>query len=179
MVSTFTPSLNLEEPARGDYVGTWDTPVNSNMTLVDSALGQLASIALTNVNVTLSAAQYQNAFLVFTGALSGSVQITLPNRGRLYTVQNLTSNTSSFTVTLNTTVAGSQAIGLPPGEAVDVMCDGSNIKFRNFGRVGSYIDHGGSSVPSWVSICTVPPLLNCDGTTFSSATYPILTTIFG
>jgi hypothetical protein len=26
MASTFTPNIQLEEPARGDDVGTWDTP---------------------------------------------------------------------------------------------------------------------------------------------------------
>ncbi|MEH2547137.1 hypothetical protein V1283_003782 [Bradyrhizobium sp. AZCC 2262] len=28
MVSTFTPNIQLEEPARGDQVGFWHTPVN-------------------------------------------------------------------------------------------------------------------------------------------------------
>jgi hypothetical protein len=37
----------------------------------------------------------------------------------------------------------------------------------------------GSSVPSWISECTVPPYLVCDGTAFSSAIYPSLAAIIG
>jgi len=60
-----------------------------------------------------------------------------------------------------------------------VFNDGNNFKFLGLGRVGTYWDYAGSSVPAWVSGCTTPPYLNCDGTTFSSATYPQLTVILG
>ena len=43
MASTFTPNIQLEEPARNDDVGVWDTPVNNNMTLVDLVVGAIAS----------------------------------------------------------------------------------------------------------------------------------------
>jgi len=76
-------------------------------------------------------------------------------------------------------VAGGQAIGVKPGEFFDVVSDGTNLKFKNLGHIGTYWDYGGSSVPNWVSACTVPPYLNCDGTTFSAATYPALSIILG
>ena len=41
MASTFTPNIQLNEPARNDDVGTWDTPVNSNMTLIDLVVERL------------------------------------------------------------------------------------------------------------------------------------------
>lgn len=175
-----TPNKGLEQPARGSLVGVWDTPVNANMDVVDASFGGMATIALTNSPVILSSAQYRNIFITFTGALSGNCAITFPVVGSIYTVQNLTSNTSAFQVTLQTTAAGSQAIGAPWGEPFDIMTDlNGNIKFRNLGRVGQYVDIAGSSVPAWISNCTVPPLLNCDGTSFSSATYPVLATILG
>lgn len=175
-----TPNKGLEQPARGSNVGVWDTPVNANSDIIDAAFGGMATIALTNAPVVLSSAQYRNVFITFTGALSGNCAITFPVVGSCYTVQNLTSNTSAFQVTLQTTAAGSQAIGCPWGTATDILTDASgNIKFRNMQQVGDFKDFVGSSVPAWISNCTVPPYLNCDGTSFSSATYPVLATILG
>ncbi len=175
----FTPNKNLEQPARGSNVGVWDTPVNANTSIIDNSFGGVATIPLVNTPVTLSAAQYQCVFLNFTGAISANIAITLPAVGSFYTIQNLTSNTSAFGITMLTTAAGGQTIGIPPGEPCEIFTDGTNVKYRNLGRVGTYWDYAGSSVPAWVSVCTVPPYLNCDGTAFSSATFPILATILG
>lgn len=180
MASTFTPNIQIEEPARGDDIGTWDTPVNSNMTLIDKVVGAITTIGLNNSPVVLSAAQFQSKTVTFNSTLTGSVVITFPTSfTKSYEIQNLCTGSSAFTVTLQTTAAGGQAIALPLGEFVDVINDGANLKFKNFGRVGSYWDYGGSSVPAWVTGCTVPPYLNCDGSTFSSATYPALAVILG
>ena len=179
MVSTFTPNKNIEKPGSGDYVGTWDQPVNDNMDLVDSAFGGVATVALTNANVTLSAAQYENVFLVFTGTITANIHITLPAVGSFYTVQNQTANSSAFYVTMGTTAASGQIIGIPPYDPTEIFTDGTHTKFRNMGRVGGYWDYAGSSVPGWVGACTVPPYLNCDGSTFSSATYPALAVVLG
>src|ERR1022692_3642485 len=105
----FTANKNLEQVVRGGDVGTWDTPTNSNWGIVDLSLGGGSVVPLTNAPVTLSAAQYQCNFISFTGALSGNCVITFPAVGSFYTVQNLTSNTSTFQVTLLTTVGDGQA----------------------------------------------------------------------
>ncbi len=181
MVSTFTPNINLEEPGRGDDVGTWDTPVNANMTVLDLTAGGIASIALTNANVTLSAAQFQSARLTLSGALSGSVTITFPTSFvKPYVIQSAFTNSSAFTVTCATTAAGANVICLPPGELSQIYNSGANIRHVGLTPlIGGYWDYAGSSVPNWVSGCTQPPFLPCDGTTFSSATYPTLTQILG
>ena len=181
MTSTFTPNIQLEEPARGDDVGTWDTPVNNNMTLIDLVAGGIASIALTNANVILSAAQFQCNRITFSGALSGSVTITFPTSFvKPYIIQNATTNTSAFTVTCATTAAGANVICLQPGELSQIYNSGANIRHIGLNPpIGGYWDYAGSSVPNWVSGCTQPPFLPCDGTTFSSAIYPTLTQILG
>lgn len=174
MASTFTPNIQLNEPARNDDVGTWDTPVNSNMTLIDLVAGGIATIALNNSPVVLSAAQFQAKQITFNSTLTGSVAITFPTSfTKSYEIQNLCSGSSAFVITLGTTASG-QVICCPPGETIDCFNDGTNLKFKNLGRVGSYMDDCGSSVAAWISGCTVPPYLNCDGTSFSSATYPVL-----
>lgn len=180
MVSTFTPNIQLEEPARGDQVGTWDTPVNSNMTELDLTIGGAATISLNNSPVVLATAQFQAKTITFNSTLTGSVAITFPTSfTKSYEIRNVCTGSSAFVITLQTTAASAQVVCAPPGEAVDIINIGGNLIFKNLGRVGGYWDYAGSSVPAWVSGCSVPPYLNCDGTTFSAATFPTLAVILG
>ena len=39
MVSTFTTNKVLEKPGNGDYVDTWNIPVNGDMDVIDQAFG--------------------------------------------------------------------------------------------------------------------------------------------
>lgn len=179
MVSTFTPNIQLEEPARGDDVGVWDTPVNNNMTVVDLVAGGIATIGLNSSPVVLSAAQFQSKGIVFNSTLTASVSITFPTSfKKSYEVTNACTGIN-FVITLGTTAAGGQVIAVPPGETIDVVNDGTNLKYKNLGRVGSYMDFAATAVPGWITACTVPPYLNCDGTSFSSATYPVLAVVLG
>lgn len=173
-----TANKFLEQPARGSNVGVWDTPVNGNFGIIDNAFGGLATIALTNAPVILSSAQYQCMFITFTGALSGNCAITFPSVGSVYTIQNLTSNTSAFQVTLTTTGSGF-SIGCPWGEAFDIMTTATGITYRNLGRVGTLWDYAGSSVPAWVSACSIAPWIPCDGGGFSTSAYPNLAMLLG
>lgn len=180
MVSTFTTARGLEKPAAGDQVGTWGTAtVNPNMDVVDASLAQSGTVSVTAGNVALTATQCRNARIVLSSTLTGSITVTfLTSINGPYTILNSATGSSAFTITLNTTAAGGRAIGCPPG-MFDIWNDGANIDFRNADRIGTYVDHAGSSVPNWNSACTVPPLLNCDGSAFSSATYPYLQLYLG
>ncbi len=107
MVSTFTPNVQLEEPARGDYVGTWDTPVNANMTLIDLILGGKVSISGAAGNVTLAAAQFQSKTLTFSSTLLASITVTFPTSfSKSYEIYNTCTGSSLYTITLQTTAAG-------------------------------------------------------------------------
>src|SRR5258708_6198785 len=115
-MSTFTVAKNLERVANGADVGTWDAPTNSNWSIVDACLGQSVTVGLNNSNVVLSSPQYQCAQIIFNSTLTGSVLITFPSTFTgPYIIQNLCTGTSAFTVTLQTTVAGGQVVGCPPG----------------------------------------------------------------
>src|SRR5262245_17896934 len=134
MASTFTPNINLEQPARGDDVGTWDTPVNNNTGEIDLCIGGTATQGLNNSNVVLSAAQFQCAQITFNSTLTGSVSITFPTSFKKpYTIKNACTGSSAFTITLQTTAAGGQVIACPPGQPFDVVNDGANLSFKNFG----------------------------------------------
>lgn len=175
-----TPNKNLEQPLRGSNVGVWDTPMNSNTSILDNALGGTTTIALTNAPVTLTDAQSQCVFINFTGTITGNCDIFFPLRGACYTVEALINN-FNFLVTLQTTAAGSQVVCCPPLEAFDIKIDGNtgNVRFRNFGRIGSYMDLAANAVPSWITNCTIPPYLYCNGQAFSGATYPALANLLG
>jgi hypothetical protein len=181
MVSTFTPNVNLEEPARGDDVGVWDTPVNSNYTLLDLVVGANTAIGLGSGNVTLSIAQYRSNSLTFNSTLIQNTTVTFPSTfTKPYQVFHTCTGSSAFTITLATTVSGGAVVAIPPGIGVTVYCDGTNLTFTGgLPMVGAYWDYAGSSVPSWVTSCTKPPFLNADGTTFSSVTYPQLAVVLG
>jgi hypothetical protein len=176
MAVTPTTNKSFELVTVGTESGTWGPYVNGNASLLDNLLGSVATVALTNVNVALSSAQYQNYFIKFTGAITGNIQITFPGGvGGFWTILNATTNSSTQYITINTTAAGTTVIGLPPGQNTKIGVDGTSPFYEHLPHhVGQYWHHGGSSVPAWVSNCTVPPYLNCDGTTFTAATYPAL-----
>jgi microcystin-dependent protein len=161
--------------------GTWGPLVNNNWSIADAGLGGTASVSLSSAGgaLTLTASSYNNFFLQFTGSLPSDTIVTLPAIGSFYSVVNNVSNSSLFKLTLATTAAGSQAIGLPPGALQDILTDGSNVKFKSLPPIGSCHYLGATAVPSWVTACTVPPYLYCNGATFSSATYPYLNALLG
>lgn len=165
--------------------------------MFDRAFGTIQSIDLSGGSLTLSTAQTRSAILMFTGALPSNVTVTVPGlssapgttiSGKTYVVENLCTNTSAYTVTIQTTCASTGSrwvVCAPPYDPTQIMIEGTNssnngsIRYIGLDRVGTLWDYAGSSVPNWVSGCTIPPYLNCDGTTFSSATYPALATILG
>jgi len=180
MVSTFSPNIQLEEPARGDQVGVWDTPVNANMTLLDLVVGGRTTISGAGGSVVLSAAQFQASVITINSTLLASISLTFPTSFiKSYKIRNICTGSSAFIITLGTTAAATQLICPPPGDAIDVYSDGTSLNYTSLGRVGTYWDYAGSSVPNWVSGCTVPPWLATIGSTFSSVTYPVLASILG
>jgi hypothetical protein len=173
MVSTFTPNIQLEEPARGDDVGTWDTPVNNNSTLLDLVSGGIATVGVTAGNVNLSAAQFQSDNITFNSTLVASITVTFPTSiNKPYEIFHAATGSSAFTITLQTT-AGGATFCPPPGVVSEIRLYTGNIFWKSGPLVGTYWDYAGSSVPNWVSGSSPAPFLLCDGSTVS-ATYTAL-----
>lgn len=122
-----TPNLALFVPLNGADVNSWDIPANFNFNLLDMALCASVSVPLTNVPVVLSSAQYNCAFITFTGVLTGNVDVTFPAIGRSYVLTN--SCTGSFTVTCKIGVGAS--IVLRPSSPRLVVTDGTNVRIVN------------------------------------------------
>ena len=82
MVSTFTPNLNLEIPARGDYPNQWDLPMDATLSSIDSAYGSTLSLTgQTGGTVVLTRAQANNKIISVTGSLTSNLIIAFPPIG--------------------------------------------------------------------------------------------------
>src|SRR6266446_3912712 len=178
MVDPTTVNTSLAIPIRGTDVGTWDLPANGNFTAIDSMFGGVTTVALSSQSVTLLSSQAQASVIRLTGTLLANVSVILPSIYKGWTIDNRILNSpSSFAIILVST-NGASYIGLPPSTN-DVFYDGTTVDYRNLGKVGEYWDYASLSIPSWVLQSQKPPYLYCNGTTFSSATYPILANLFG
>jgi hypothetical protein len=166
-------------PATGSEVDVWGSnDLNPNFGAIDTNLGGVVSIATTGGVITLNAVQLASGTISVSGALSNNAIITFPAIQGWWSIENLCTNIEAFTLFVACGTA-TTLIGIPPGEIVDIQINGNVPKYRNLGRVGSYLDDCGAVVPLWISGSTIPPYLNCNGTTFSGTTYPVLAARLG
>lgn len=140
MVDTFTLTTNksLIKPDSGQYVGTWDVPVNDDMTAIDAALGGYTVINPTGLpasTITLTLTQYRPPNIVFgislTGAavLSANLNYQLPSGvGGQWTIYNNT--TGAFSVTISS-AGGGTSIQIAQGVRTLVVSDGTNVSFAS------------------------------------------------
>lgn len=150
MTASYTTNkAYLIEPGNGDYVNTWDQPVNNNWSILDAALGDFTTVTLTSGTVTLgpngwgpsATNTYQNLGLKLTGSLSGNSTVVIPaGVGGFWVVENNTSG--SFTVTLSTAVVGGTNLEIPQGYKASVFSDGTNIHSTN--SIGAFQSTGGT-----------------------------------
>lgn len=190
MTEPTTVNLGIIIPNTGDLVGTWGSAaLNPDLVALDGFFGGIQTLTLSSAPVVLTVpagftatpspgpTQAQNAVLRLTGAITAPITITLPLPG-FYIVENLT--TGNFVVTLQA-VTATQVIGIDQGMCQHVYNDGANVRFVNLGETGKMeFWTGYTAIPAWVTACTKPPYLLCDGTaTYLIATYPYLAARYG
>lgn len=173
-----TTNRGYSVPSTGTQDGIWGSDdLNPNFNLIDKNLGGVASVALSNSNVSLSAAEYACGTIRFSGVLTANVTVTFPAVAGWWTIINKC--TGNFYIRLSCS-SGGLKICPPPGDAIDIGLDGTDAFYRNLPHaIGSFWDYGGTSIPPWVLGCSVPPYLYCNGGTFSSVTYPYLFAALG
>jgi len=126
MVSTFTTNKYLEKPGNGDYVNTWNVPVNGDMDAIDQAFGGVTSLNASSGSATLTYSQYRSLFFKVSGAMSASVTYTIPiNVGGQWVVYNTTTG-SAYTLTFASGGAG-LSVNVPRNVIVQIISDGTNI----------------------------------------------------
>lgn len=127
----------------------------------------------------MNTAQAACGTISLSGALSSNAVITFPAVQGWWSVENLTTNNNNFGVFANCG-AGAISIGIPPREIIDIQINVNTPKYRNLGRVGSYLDVPIGTVPPWMGLGTPPlPYLVCNGSSFDPAVYPTLNEILG
>jgi len=89
MPSTYDPLLRLELQATGENATTWGTKTNNNLDLIAAAIAGQAVVTVSSADVTLTEAnaatdQSRAAILVFTGTMTGNVNIIVPAQSKTY-----------------------------------------------------------------------------------------------
>lgn len=140
MASSYTTNKDLEKPGNGDYVDTWNVPVNGDLNVLDYALGYAITFNATAGSQTLGSYDHATKVLAtysyipliinVTGAISANVTYTIPSGvGGQWIIYNQTTDGigGPWTVTFASGGGGlSQTISrLSP---TVVYSDGTNIR---------------------------------------------------
>lgn len=128
MPSTYTDLLRLEDQATGENDDTWGDISDTNLDLIEDAIAGRVSKSLAAGDVTLStnngAADEARMMVVeVTGTLPADRKLIVPNKSKIYVIDNATSG--SFAVTVETASASAVAT-IEQGKRSWVVCDGSN-----------------------------------------------------
>ena len=130
MASSYTTNKTLEKPGNGDYVDTWNVPVNGDMDVIDQAFGGNTSLNATSGSATLSATQYRSLLLSISGAISANVIYTIPSGiGGEWIVRNTTTDSvgGPWTVTI-ASAGGGTSVTLDRNVNFLLFSDGTNIR---------------------------------------------------
>jgi hypothetical protein len=190
MASSYSTDLKLELMVTGENAGTWGDITNTNLNLLQQAVGgyQEVSIAggvqtttLLMSNAALSNAR--NAVIKLTGAITGNQTVTVPDGiEKTYIIANGT--TGAFTVlfktatgtgtTFSTTDKGTKSLFADGTNIVDVFSTLSQINLVNRNEVrfedttgGQYI---GLKAPATISSSFSLSLPSADGTSGQAIT---------
>jgi hypothetical protein len=153
MASTYSSDLKLELMATGENAGTWGTKTNTNLELVQQAIAGYQEINVASSDVTLdmnngSISNARNMVLKFTGTLTGTRVVTLPNSiekfyvvidGTTHSGNSLTFKTASGTGF--TCVQGKSHFAYSDGTNLNLI---SGIQLAN-NTLDAVLDNGNSS----------------------------------
>ena len=146
MANTTSASLKLTVQATGENSGTWGQFTNTNLLILEQAIGGYTGVALnatTGATLTFSNGALSNGkdqVIRLTGTITSAVNVTIPDSiEKTYIVENATSG--AFTVTFktssgtgatwSTTDKGYKIIYSDGTNVVDVTADLGNITAGN------------------------------------------------
>lgn len=119
--------LKLALITTGTETGNWGDITNDNLTAIQQAISETASVAFSGSDVTLvltntnTSQTARNLRLVCTGTSGGARNLNVPVVEKLY----LVANGLSDTVTVKT--AAGSGVAVPSGKSMLVYCDGVNV----------------------------------------------------
>lgn len=164
MPNVILPNLGIELPDVGSDQDTWGDILNADLEILDLAVQyDVISKTLSNVDVTLTAAEAASAVIDLSGTLTANVNVIVPATPvRVYLVRNQTSG--AFTVTVKT--AAGTGTPVQQGTSSLVYSDGTNIIQGATSVNGSFAVSGALSAGS----ATVTGALSTGSVSTASAT---------
>ncbi len=178
MVSSYTPNLNLNEPATGDLVGTWGSvALNPNLTAIDARFGSQTTVVLSNADVTLSQTQINNFLIALNGTLTANVSVLFPAIiGGTWVIYDGTSN-PGYTLTIGTTASGG-TVKTTSNTSSLIVSNGTDIFYPDYANIVNIasVIAAQYAAPSGAIIQFAAPTAPtgwfiCDGTAYSRTTY--------
>jgi len=147
MASSYTV-LGTEKMTTGENAGDWGTKTNTNLVILEQALGgylaksiagsaQTTTLAITDGDSTASTSEARHQVIKLTGTITGNQVVTVPNDiVKTYIVSNATSG--AYTVVFQT-VSGSGFTFATTNKGVKLLfADGTNVVDSGIGSVGTY-----------------------------------------
>ena len=116
----------------GEKAGLWGTVTNTNLDLIEQAVGGYVELSLNSGNQTVTindgaASDGRNKVIKLTGSLTGNRSLIFPDSTeKTYIVIDGTTRTSNhYTVTVKT--ASGTGLTMPVGATMLVIVDGTNV----------------------------------------------------
>ena len=130
MANSTSANLKLTVQATGENSGTWGQITNTNLLILEQAIGGYDAFNVTNASRALTftngaVSDGKNEVIKLTGTLEANVNITIPDSiEKTYTVQD-TCDHAGYTLTFKTT-SGSGVL-LCEGHTYQLWSDGTNV----------------------------------------------------
>ena len=132
MASSFSTSLKLEKMTTGEKAGLWGTVTNTNLDLVEQAVGGYVELSLASGNQTPAisdgaASDGRNKVIKLTGTLSANRSLIFPDscEKTYLVIDGTTRTTNHYTITIKT--SSGTGVAMPVGSTMLVIVDGTNV----------------------------------------------------
>ena len=142
MANSTSADLKLTVQATGENSGTWGQITNTNLLILEQAIGGYSSVALnatTGATLTFSNGALSNgkdAVIKLTGTITGNVNVVIPDSiEKTYIIENATSG--AFTVTVKTSSGNGVTWGTTDKGKKMVYSDGTDVVDTAFTEVSS------------------------------------------
>ena len=142
MANSTSASLKLTVQATGENSGTWGQITNTNLLILEQAIGGYSSVALnatTGATLTYSNGALSNgkdAVIKLTGTITGNVNVVIPDSvEKTYIIENATSG--GFTVTVKTSSGSGVTWAASDKGTKIVYSNGTDVVDTNLTKLSS------------------------------------------
>ncbi len=151
MASTYSSDLKLELMATGENAGTWGTKTNTNLNLVQQAIGGFEQVSVSSgatVALAMSNASISNArnmvIKVASVTLSGATVVTVPDSIEKMYIFDITAVTNPTNLTIKT--ASGSGFVTDQAKMYFAYADGTNLNEVSLDTLGGAV--GVASLPT-------------------------------